>query len=89
MKILKYQLKKDDEQIIKIPERSEILDIQLQNGIPVMWAKVDPESEDIEIKINMYGTGWEINDDDTTEDIYLSTVQDGSFVWHFFMNYEL
>ena len=88
MKIWKFKLAGAQTQIVKMPEKSEILDIQMQNGTPVMWALVDPESEEIEVKINTYGTGWEINND-ATEDVYLATVQEGRLVWHFFMNYEV
>lgn len=87
MKIWKFELEKERTQLVKMPEKSEIMDIQMQNKKLVMWALVDPESEIIDVKINMYGTGWEINDN-ATKDEYLSTVQGGEFVWHFFMNYE-
>jgi len=99
MKICKFELTKERTQLVKMPEKSEIMDIQMQNGNLVMWALVDPESKNIEVKINMYETGWEINDnttetgwvinDNTTKDEYLATVQDGEFVWHFFLNYEV
>lgn len=88
MKIWKFELTKERTQLVKMPEKSEIMDIQIQNKKLVMWALVDPESKNIEVKINMYGTGWETNDN-KTKDEYLSTVQDGEFVWHFFMNYEV
>ena len=88
MKIWKFELTKERTQLVKMPEKSEIMDIQMQNGNLVMWALVDTESKNIEVKINMYGTGWEIKDN-RTKDEYLATVQDGEFVWHFFMNYEV
>ena len=88
MKIWKFELTKERTQLVKMPEKSEIMDIQMQNGKPVMWALVNPESKNIEVKINMYGTGWETREN-TSKDEYLSTVQDGKFVWHFFMNYEV
>ena len=87
MKIWKFKLKRDESQLVRMPLKSEIMDIQIQNDEFVMWALVDPESEYIEVKINMYGTGFEI-DQGTIKDEYLSTVQVGYFVWHFFMNYE-
>ena len=88
MKIWKFELKKERTQLIKMPLKSEIMDIQFQNNNLVMWALVDPESEPIEVKINMYGTGWEIHNT-TIKDEYLATVQNGDLVWHFFMNYEV
>ena len=64
------------------------MDIQMQNGKPVMWFFTNPDGKEIEVKINTYDTGWETHEDGT-KDEYLSTVQDGEFVWHFFMNYEV
>jgi hypothetical protein len=88
MKIWKIELTKERTQLVKMPEKSEIMDIQMQNGKPVMWFLTNPESKEIEVKINMYGTGWETHEN-TSKDEYLSTVQDGELVWHFFMNYEV
>lgn len=88
MKIYKYELSFENRNFIKMPEKSEIMDIQIQNGKPVMWALVDRDSPEIVVKINVYGTGWVI-DHKATKDEYLATLQNGDLVWHFFMNYEL
>ena len=87
MKIWKLKLEHERTQIVKMPLKSEIMDIQMQNGTPTMWAMVDPETDEIEVKINMYGTGDETHEN-VLKDEYLSTVQDREYVWHFFMNYE-
>lgn len=89
MTIWKFELKKERTQLVKMPEKSEIMDIQIQNGKLVMWALVDTASRENEVKINMYGTGWNIHNSATIKDEYLATIQDGEFVWHFFMNYEV
>ncbi len=88
MKVWKIELTKERTQLVKMPEKSEIMDIQMQNGKPVMWFLTNPESKEIEVKINMYGTGWETHEN-AYKDEYLSTVQDSGLVWHFFMNYEV
>ena len=46
-KIFKYDLSFENRTFIRMPEDSEIMDIQIQNGKPVMWAMVDPESKEI------------------------------------------
>lgn len=89
MNIWKVELTKERTQLVKMPEKSEIMDIQMQNGKPVMWFLTNPESKEIEVKINMYGTGWNIHNSTIIKDEYLATVQDGDLVWHFFMNHEL
>ena len=87
MNIWKIELQRANTQLIKMPKDSEIMDIQMQNGKFVMWFLANPLNKEIEVKIDMYGTGWEINEN-TSKNEYLSTVQEGDYVWHFFMNYE-
>ncbi len=84
MEIWKFNLKVQEEQIIETPENAEILDVQMQDGQPVMWIICDPKAPKIEVKINMHGTGWTI-DNNRSNDHYLGTVQQGSIVWHYFM----
>ena len=61
----------------------KILSIQEQNGIPMMWAIVDPDNEAVEpLEITAIGTGWELP---SGADEYLGTAQDEfGFVWHYF-----
>jgi len=71
-----------------MPLQSRIMDIQMQDGGFTMWALCDPSTkEEVDIKINMYGTGWETHCNNTIHDRYLATVQHGGLVWHFFMNH--
>ena len=82
-KIYKYELPVDGG-IIAIKQCIiKILNIQEQNGIPVMWAIVDPDDEVIEpLKIIAIGTGWELP---TGLEDYLGTAQDKyGFIWHYF-----
>lgn len=87
MKIYKYELKRASTQFVQIPEKSSIIDIQIQKGKIMMWAEVEPDSPEIDIKINMYGTGQEVAENGCDTD-YLGTIQDGDNVWHFYMMYE-
>ena len=82
-KIYKYELPVDGG-IIAIKQCIiKILNIQEQNGIPVMWAIVDPDDEVVEpLKIIAIGTDWELP---TGLEDYLGTAQDEyGFVWHYF-----
>ena len=82
-KIYKYELPINGG-IIKIPNAVEqFLEVQEQNGIPMIWAIVDLDVEDVEpIEIIALGTGWEVP---STVDKYLGTAQDEfGFVWHYF-----
>lgn len=82
-KIYKYELPVDGG-IITIKQCIiKILSIQEQNGIPMMWAIVDPDNEVVEpLEIVAIGTGWELP---TGLDDYLGTAQDEyGYVWHYF-----
>jgi len=87
MRIWKYVLNFEREQLVTMPSISEIMDIQMQRGVPVMWALVDPSAEEIEVRIVVHGTGYDI-DEVPYRNEYLGTVQDGDLVWHFFMSSE-
>mgnify|MGYP000013170423 CR=1 FL=1 len=82
-KFWKFTLKKARTQLVKMPVKSKILDIQLQEGGLSMWVLVSPETEETEIKINRFGPGEEIPEN-VLKDDYLAPVQDGEYVWHFF-----
>lgn len=62
----------------------KLLDIQYQDGIPMLWAVVDPDRvQDTEVCFNVLGTGWEFEGSPGT---YIKTLQDDyGFVWHFFI----
>jgi hypothetical protein len=83
--IYKYQLKRTEFQLVAIPEYSEILDVQMQNGQPCMWALIDTESDIVEVGIRTVMTGEEMPEN---ECVYLGTVQEGMIVAHFFMEVE-
>ena len=80
--IWKYELQVQGTQIIKMPLGHEILSIQIQHDVITMWAKVDKMTKERPVKIHMFGTGHDLPEFYTGD--FLSTVQDGSFVWHFF-----
>ncbi len=79
MKIWKFKLEFGD-QLVKMPLGSKILDIQMQDGIPVMWALCPVDADEVEVKIYMLGAGWTY-----FGGTYIATVQDKEgLVWHFF-----
>ena len=55
--IYKYKLGETDTQELLIPTGSEILCLQLQNNIPCLWIKVNPDNPQFKITIRMIGTG--------------------------------
>jgi hypothetical protein len=77
--VYKYELRSQDASI-KLPKGAEILTVQLQNGIPTLWALVDPENVLEDRFISTVGTGWEVSDNMK----YICTYMEGYFVWHVF-----
>ena len=86
MNIFKYLIGTHHKQSIEIPSEYHILDIQIQNGFPVLWAMVNPESEKTTLNLIVYGTGWNIVHD-TNKYYFVRTVQAQGFVWHYFAEF--
>lgn len=58
MKVYKYTLQVTDIQVLELPTAAKILDIQVQNGEPQLWALVDERHHYTEARtIAIYGTG--------------------------------
>ena len=69
------------EQLLLLPDGSEVLDIQEQGGNIYAWVKLDTSNPDRERKFVIYGTG---NPIEETNLLHISTLQMGMMVWHFF-----
>lgn len=82
--ILRYHLQPNKTQVLKLPEGSEILSVQLKDAdSPVLWALVDPTRPGEKRTINIYATGTEVPDDPGS---YCGSFQllDGSLEFHVF-----
>ena len=84
--IWKYKLPRDG-QVIEIHEHIvEVLHIGAQNGVPCLWAVVDPQCpREGYTEIVAWGTGWPLPDDVYAECDYWGSCVDGAgYVWHYF-----
>lgn len=83
MTIWKYQLIVGDRQAIALPKGAKLLSIQIQYGIPCLWALVEPKAPKELRKILTRGTGQEF---DSANLVFLGTYQlsGGSLVFHVF-----
>ena len=82
-RIWKFNLKVTDTQVLKIPVESQILTVQLQNGTPVLWALVYPDSPTEDVCIETIGTGNPISTG--VDRHYISTYQlSNGLVFHVF-----
>ena len=83
--IWKYKLPRDG-QTIEIHEYIvEVLHIAAQDGVPTLWAIVDPQRpRDGYTEIVAWGTGWPLPDDVYAECDYWGTCEDGyGYIWHY------
>jgi hypothetical protein len=79
--IWKYPIKVAAEQSIEMPIGAEILCVQLQHDIPVLWAKVSPDGWPVKRTIVIHPTGHEFEE---YRSRYIGTFQmeGGMYVWH-------
>lgn len=78
--IYKYELNAG---VVGLPKGAQILTIQVQNGLPYIWALIDTEVTITEFRwFAIVGTGQEITQE--YEYNYLATFQQDIFVWHVF-----
>jgi len=71
---------------ISMPKGAEILTVQTQQLIPVIWALVDPSAEKEERHFEVFATGENIHCDMGVERKYINTFQiaDGVLIYHLF-----
>lgn len=84
MVIYKYELNWEFPSTLELHSDYEILDIQEQNGVPVAWVLVDPDTRYAQVKIAPFFTGMH-----RTLPWYehIKTLQrtDSPIVYHFFL----
>lgn len=80
-KIYKYKLDLQDTQIINAPIVKPLC-VQKQGDELVLWAEVDTAKDNEIFQVTIVGTGHSVP---TDAGEYLSTVQDGYYVWHVYL----
>ena len=72
---------------IEMPRNAEILSLQMQGGIPIIWAIVNPNKQKRKYVFHVFGTGYEMLDYERKHYVYVGTVQQSglmTLVWHIF-----
>ena len=84
--IWKYKLPGDGATIQIHEYIVEVLHIAAQDGIPTLWAIVDPDRpRDGYTEVVAWGTGWPLPDDVYQETDYWGSCEDGyGYIWHYF-----
>lgn len=82
--IWKFELETTDDIKLSMPKAAQILSLQTQNGVPCIWAMVNPANEKEERTFRIYGTGHPI--DAEKEQRFVGTYQllGGQLVFHVF-----
>ena len=91
-RVFKYSCDLDDKFTLSLPVGAEILTVQAQHGMPILWALVDPKQPLEERYFRLAGTGHPIMYDMGSEYNYIGTFQlhGGSLIFHLFeMNNKL
>lgn len=81
--IWKYPLPTAGAPSLYMPAGAQILSLQVQGGVPCLWALVDPSRTQETRFFHIVGTGHELADN---PGIYVGTfqVEGGEFVFHLF-----
>ncbi|TDH35699.1 hypothetical protein E2A64_10185 [Pseudohoeflea suaedae] len=80
--IYKYPFKIDDWVDVRMPVGAEILSLQVQDGVPTIWAKVAPHQQEATRRFVVLATGETFVD--ALIGYYIGTIQLDGFVWHIF-----
>ncbi len=81
--IWKFNLQTIDKQEVQMPVGAEILTVQIQNGEPCLWARIDTEQLTEARQIAIHGTGHVLPD---TTRKYIGTYQmaNATLIFHVF-----
>ena len=80
--IHKYTLDRAWDQKVSMPRGAKILSVQPQNGLPQIWAEVDPNALTVERTFVVIGTGHKLPEGFTLEFLGTVQLQNGSLVLH-------
>lgn len=78
--IWKFPLQITDRQNVNLPPNAQLLDVQVQDRQPCLWAMLDPEEPRESREIQIFGTGHPATDAGT----YVATFQYKFLVFHVF-----
>lgn len=85
--IWKYQVV-PGQNFLALPYGSSFVSVVNQNGTLALYVVVDQdETKQAAFEIWGYGTGWDFPDNPDLLS-FIGTVQQGAYVWHFFVKWE-
>lgn len=69
---------------LTLTRHAQVLCVQMQDGAPHMWVRLDPSAQDERRQFRFIGTGHPVPE----SALYIGTVQWEPFVWHLFELFE-
>ena len=76
--------------VIEMPLGAKVISVQVQHGIPYIWAIVDPTAKVVGRNFKIYGTGHTMKDNlDLFEYIGTFQMAGGDYIWHMYMKGDL
>jgi hypothetical protein len=82
----------DQPTAVLLPEGFHLMGVEVENGAALLWALVDEKATPKPFWMQIYGTGWHIDQPQQPLDgkgppalFPFKTVRDGGFAWHVFM----
>lgn len=82
--IWKFQLAVTGVQKLSMPKGAKLLSVQVQNGLPQLWALVDPKAPKEQQVFVTFGTGQPNVDADALSFLGTYQLDDGALVFHVF-----
>lgn len=82
--VWKFDVKLDDDTIVDMPQGAQVLSVQLQHGVPCVWALVDSDRPKVERRFSWRGTGHPC--DGLVAKMFVGSIQmhGGSLIFHLF-----
>ena len=76
----------EDKQVVSMPINAEILTVQIQNGVPCIWALVDTSSPLSDVSVRVYPTGGEVDTSPNLKNCGTFQMIGGGLVFHVFVD---
>lgn len=92
MRIWKWTLQVCDTQTLSMPEGAQVLSVQVQGGMPQLWALIDETKPQVSRTFSTYGTGYplprSLGPGQHRKHAFIGTylMEDGGLVLHVFEN---
>jgi hypothetical protein len=81
--VWKFPLEAERRQTIQMPTGAKVLKVDMQRGVPTMWALCERTWENEDREFLLVGTGVELPVE-AGEHVGSFLARDGEFVWHVF-----